>query len=436
MDYLKQLAKKTLQYQAKLVLKKYKPKVIAITGSVGKTLTKDAIYNVLSKKYFVRKSEKSFTAELGIPLTIIGCHDGVGRIGQLIENILLGLFIILKRTPYPQWLILEIDGDKPGDFGLVSKYLSPDILVMTAIGDVPSHIELFYDIETFVSEKKMLIDSVKSNGLIVYNSNDQLVTHLLANTDIEKISCGVGGDSDIVATDFDILYGNGKVGSIPTGMSFELKEKESGEKFNINIFDSIGVQNEYATILAYAVGKFLGIEKRDIVKVLNKTSPTPGRMNLVPGIKDTLIIDDTYNASPIAMSQAIEVLKNIKSVEKKVVVVGDMLELGRYSAVEHRRVAEQLNGVATDVICVGFRSRKIVEELLNLGFPESKINSYDTSEEVGNYLQNMISEGDIILIKGSQAMRMEKVVEEIMKYPQDKRKVLVRQEDEWLNRTQ
>jgi UDP-N-acetylmuramoyl-tripeptide--D-alanyl-D-alanine ligase len=434
MDYLKQLAKKILQYQAKLVLKKYKPKVIAITGSVGKTLTKDAIYNVLSKKYFVRKSEKSFTAELGIPLAIIGCHDGVGSIGQFLENILLGFYIIIRKTIYPEWLILEIDGDKPGDFGLVSKYLSPDILVMTAIGDVPSHIELFYDIETFVSEKKMIIDSVKSDGLIVYNSDDELVGHLLAETKIKKISCGVGGDFDIVATDFEILYGNGKVGSIPTGMAFEIKEKETGDKFNINIFDSIGVQNQYSTLLAFAIGKFLGIDKKDIVKVLNRTSPTPGRMNLVPGIKDTLIIDDSYNSSPIAMSQAIQVLKNIKSVEKKVAVVGDMLELGRYSATEHRRVAEQLNGVATDVICVGIRTRKTVEELLNLGFPESKINSYDTSEEVGNYLQNMISEGDIILVKGSQAMRMEKVVEEIMKYPQDAKKVLVRQEDEWKGR--
>jgi UDP-N-acetylmuramoyl-tripeptide--D-alanyl-D-alanine ligase len=218
--------------------------------------------------------------------------------------------------------------------------------------------------------------------------------------------------------------------------SFELKEKESGDKFNMSIFDSLGVQNQYATLLAYAVGNFLGVEKKDIVKILNKTTPTPGRMNLVPGIKDTLIIDDSYNASPIAMSQAVEVLKNIKSVEKKVVVVGDMLELGRYSASEHRRMAELINGVSTDVICVGIRTRKTVEELLNLGFPESKINSYDTSEEVGNYLQNMISEGDIILIKGSQAMRMEKVVEEIMKYPQDVKKVLVRQEDEWLSRTQ
>lgn len=434
MDYLKQVAKRILKYEAQLVLKKYKPKVIAITGSVGKTLTKEAIYLILSKKYFVRMSEKSFTAELGVPLTIIGCHDSFSSPSQLFENIVIGFKVLFWKTKYPDWLILEIDGDKPGDLSSVSSYVHPDILVMTAIGEVPSHIELFYDLETFAQEKQTIINAIKKDGCLIYNADDRVTNLLTENVDYRKVSCGVGEEFVVSGSQFEILYGSGKTGSIPTGMSFNLKYNL--QSYPINIFDSIGVQNEYAVLLAFAVGKEFGLSENEMVKTLSRITPLPGRMNFLPGIKDTIVIDDSYNSSPIAMAQAIDVLRDIKSVEKKVAVIGDMMELGRYSTVEHRKAAEALRSAATHVICIGIRTRKIVEELLNYGFSESNIMSFDTVEEVGNYLQNLIDEGDIILIKGSQAMRMEKAVEEIMRYPEDKGKVLVRQEPEWLNRTQ
>ena len=154
MDYLKKIIKKIFQYEAGLVLKKYKSKVIAISGSVGKTLTREAVYLVLSKKFFVRKNEKSFTAELGVPLTIIGCPLGDITPIQLIKNIFLGLKLLIYKNTYPDWLILEIDADKPGDLSFINSFLSIDILIMTAIGEVPSHVESFYDINRFLLEKR------------------------------------------------------------------------------------------------------------------------------------------------------------------------------------------------------------------------------------------------------------------------------------------
>lgn len=435
MDELKKLAKQILKYEAKLVLKKYNPKVIAVIGSVGKSLTKEAIYQVLSKKFFVRKSEKSFTAELGIPLTIIGCGEGVGSIVQLISNIFFGLRVILFKSTYPTWLILEVDGDKPGDLEKVSSYLRVDILVITAIGEVPSHIEKFGDLYTFLKEKVAMVDAVRFGGGVIYNADDLVTSNLAQNSKVKMISVGIGeGGTQISGSKFEILYGTGKTGSVPTGMSFSIKNKTN--LLPVNVFETIGMQNEYAILFAYAVGLEFGLEPAQLVQSLGKYNTLPGRMRMIPGIKDALIIDDTYNSSPIAIAEAINVLKEIKSVEKKIAVVGDMLELGQFSAIEHRRVAQMLNGVATDVICVGLRTRKVVEELLNFGFPESKINSFDTSDEVENYLQNLISEGDIILVKGSQAMRMERIVEGIMRYPEEKKKLLVRQEEEWLSRTQ
>ena len=119
---------------------------------------------------------------------------------------------------------------------------------------------------------------------------------------------------------------------------------------------------------------------------------------------------------------------------KKIVVFGDMMELGKYSADEHRKLAVLLKDTVSNVICVGFRMRKLVDELLNFGFSESNIISVDSSEEAGKELQQILAIGDTVLIKGSQAMRMEKVVVEVMRHPEDKEKLLVRQEEEWLNR--
>lgn len=432
MDYLKFLAKQILKHEAKLVLKKYNPKVIAVIGSVGKSLTKEAIYQVLSKKFFVRKSEKSFTAELGIPLAILGCPFGFTTPLQLIKNIFLGLKLLLYKNRYPQWLILEIDGDKPGDFERASSILSVDILIVTAIGDVPSHVETFYNVDNYMYEEKYIINAVKREGLIIYNADDSQVYNLLKEVDLRKISCGIGGESLIQGSDFKILYGNNKNYTVPTGMSFEIIKY--GEKCTVTVFDSIGIHNEYACLLAFATGVEFGLSQSEITSSLNKYKSLPGRMNIVAGIKDSVIIDDSYNSSPVAISQALMAFESLVCAGRKIVVLGDMLELGKYSADEHRKIASTIKNIASNVICVGFRMRKLSEELLNLGFSESAIITADSSTEAGQELQNLLGMGDIVLIKGSQSMRMEKIVEEVMRYPEDKAKVLVRQEPEWLNR--
>lgn len=432
MDFLKQIAKKFFQYEARLVLKKYKPKIIAITGSVGKTLTREAIYLVLSKKFFVRKNEKSFTAEFGVPLAIIGCPEGKITPIQLLKNIFLGLKLIVFKSHYPDWLILEIDSDKPGDLGIVSSFLSIDILVVTAIGEVPAHVESFYDVCFFLAEKRDIVNAVKREGTIIYNADDARTSNLLKDVVSKKISCGIGSGVNVFGSEFKILYGNGKMGSVPTGMSFDVAN--GSDKYAINIFDSIGMQNEYACLLATATGLEFGIPMNEICSSLNKFKSLPGRMNLISGIKDSVIIDDSYNASPVAMSQAVQVFKDLKTSGKKIAVFGDMLELGKYSADEHRKISELIKNFASHVICVGLRMRKLSEELLNIGFKESNIISVDSSIEAGTELQKIIDTGDTVLVKGSQVMRMERVVEEVMRHPEDAGKLLVRQEPEWLSR--
>ncbi len=431
MDYLKKLAKKFFQYEARLVLKRYKPKIIAIIGSVGKTLTREAIYLVISKKFFVRKSEKSFTAELGTALTVIGCNNGTGTFSQWVENILTGLKLILLKSHYPEYLILELDNDKPGDLFGVSSWLKPDILVVTAVGEVPSHIELFPSMKNFLLEAKTTVNSAKSDGVIVYNKDDLQASSLLKDVATRAISCGVLG-GDVSGSEPQMLYGGSGSDSIPTGMSFDLNYKSA--KYPVTILQSLGVGNEYACLLAFAVGVELGLLPEEISLSLNKYLGLPGRMNLISGTKNTIILDDSYNSSPIAMSQALNVFKQVSISGKKIAIIGDMLELGKYTADEHKQIAESLKGTNAVVVCFGLRARKIYDELISLGFESSRVFSADTLDDVNKILPNIIEVGDLILVKGSQAMRMERVVEKIMRHPEDKGEQLVRQEKEWLLR--
>ncbi len=428
MDFLKQTAKKILQWQAKVVLKKYNPKVIAVVGAVGKTVTRETIYSVLSKKVFIRKSEKSFTTEVGVPLTILGSAYGITGFFELLTSIFSGFVLVWKKRKYPEWLLLELDSDKPGDLESVSHWIKPDILVVTATGEVPSHIESFGDIENFLREKSFMVNAVKRDGVIVYNSDDYLIKKLVEDTLVRKISCGRLLGNNIYGSEYQIEYG-GKEQKKPVGMSFSILYRK--KEYLIHKLEQIGMHIEYASLLAFAVGHEFHLSSREIVSSLQKSKALNGRSRVLSGIKNSTIIDDTYNASPVAVSEFVKIAGKMNGASRKVLILGDMLELGRYSATEHRNLAELVKANADYVVTVGFRMRKLAEELLNLSFPESNIVSFDSADEACVLLDSLIQEGDLVLVKGSQAMRMEKIVEEIMRHPEDAKKLLVRQEKIW-----
>src|SRR3989338_6438454 len=132
-----------LTAQARAVLRKYHPHIIAVTGSVGKTSTKDAIYTVLSSKFFVRKSEKSFNSDVGVPLTILGCKNAWNNPFLWAKNLLEGFALLILKNHYPKWLVLEVGADRPGDIRKLARWLKPDVVVITALPDVPVHVEFF-----------------------------------------------------------------------------------------------------------------------------------------------------------------------------------------------------------------------------------------------------------------------------------------------------
>jgi len=158
-------------------------------------------------------------------------------------------------------------------------------------------------------------------------------------------------------------------------------------------------------------------------------------MHLLPGIRDTLIIDDSYNSSPVAVAAALASLKELKTTGRKIAVMGDMLELGRYSIAAHRRMGEEAAAAADILVTVGIRSREAAETALDKNLGDGAVLQFDSSTEAGQYMaDNILKPGDIILVKGSQALRMERCVQEIMEQREDKEKLLVRQDRLWLRK--
>lgn len=417
-----------LQLEARLVLKKYKPHIIAITGSVGKTSTKDALYTVLSTSFFVRKSDKSFNSDIGIPLTILGIPNGWSNPFIWIKNLLEGLALILLRNHYPKWLILEVGADRPKDIKKIARWLKPDIVVVTRLPSVPVHVEFFNGPEAVIKEKRYLVEALKPNGLLVLNSDDDKVMALKESVPAKVITYGFLKGADLLALNDTISY----QGGLPKGMRFRVDYDQ--KSMPVNIHNAIGRQNIYPAIAAIAVGFSQNLNMVAMGQALLKHEAPPGRMKVLEGIKGSMVIDDSYNSSPVAAMEALNTLEKISSAGKKIAVLGDMMELGRFSVDEHTKIGKRASEICDVLITVGVRARHIAEGALENGMSEEVIRQYDDVERAGKELESDLDAGDVVLIKGSQSVRMERTVAEIMAHPEKQKQLLVRQEKEWQKR--
>jgi UDP-N-acetylmuramoyl-tripeptide--D-alanyl-D-alanine ligase len=427
-NILKKIIIAILTLEAKLVIKKYKPKIIAVTGSVGKTSTKDAIYTAIKPFYHVRKSDKSFNSDIGIPLTILGLPNAWSDIKLWIKNIVDGAVLIFTKQTYPEWLVLEIGADHPGEIESVMTWIHPDISVITRIGSVPVHVEFYKSVKDVIKEKSFLARGLKNDGVLILNADDEDVMGFKEYTKARVLSFGIDGKSDIRASFVQPVYDNDKL----TGVSF--KVDMNGSSVPIVLSHIVGKQYVYPVLAAFSVIDSLGLSPIKAVESFEKYEYPRGRMNIIEGINGSVIIDDTYNASPVAMEEGFNTIHSITCVGKKIAVIGDMLELGKFSAEEHKRLGSFANVVFNVVVLVGIRARDMKDVLLERGFNPNKIFVFDSSTEAGDKLKEIIKTNDIVYVKGSQGMRMERAVERIMNDPKQKDKLLVRQEKEWVSR--
>ncbi len=417
-----------LTLEARLVLAKYRPQIIAVTGSVGKTSAKDAIYSALLGSYFVRKSDKSYNSDIGIPLAILGLKTGWGSAFTWGKNIIEGLTLILFPNRYPRWLVLEVGADRPDDIRRIAKWLSPDVVVVTHLPDVPVHVEFFGSAEELFLEKKSLIDALKKGGALILNADDERVLAFRAGRETAVITYGMSRGAAVRASNVSISYKNG----VPVGMHVRVNYEGSSVPLHVN--GSLGVQHVYPLLAAAAVGVSLKLNLVKMAESLSGHVSPPGRMRLIAGINNSVIIDDSYNASPVAALEALKTLGEVKATGRKIAVLGDMLELGRFSVEEHRRVGVEAAKVASLLVTVGIRSRYTAGAAREAGMKSEHVLSFDDAASAGKALVGMISVGDVILVKGSQSIRTERVVEALMKHPEEKEKLLARQDTGWQRR--
>ncbi len=424
-SFFKSLVVRLLTWEAKLVLARHKPFIIGVTGNLGKTSTKDAIYAVMKDHFHVRRSEKSLNSEFGVPLTILGEKSGWNNPFAWAVILVRGLFVAFDEK-YPTHLVLEIGADRPGDIKRITSLLNPDITVVTQFGQIPVHIEFFENRDAVVTEKGYLVEALKADGVFIYNADDHDADKLLSKTEARKVSIGIHEKADVQATKVR-MYGHPLEGT-------EADIVADGAVTHLVLPEVIGKSPVYAALPALAVARELVIPFEIACASLRDADKPRGRMRLLQGMNGSIIIDDSYNASPKATEHGLKTLSETDTKGRKIAVLGDMLELGEYTHEAHYHIGQIAAKSAHKLYAVGIRSRVTVDGALDGGMLDENIMTCDTSIDAGKELVQVVGEGDIIYVKGSQSMRMERIVKMLLAESHDPKSVLVRQEKAWENR--
>ncbi|HEY4521532.1 MAG TPA: Mur ligase family protein [Candidatus Paceibacterota bacterium] len=427
---MKKIVTSIIAWEARIAVLKNKPKIIGITGSVGKSSTKEFISCLLSKNFKIRQSPKSYNSKLGFALSVLGLPTYFNNnIFGWFKNIVKG-FLEIWNKKFPDILVLEMGIDHPKDMDDLIKIAFPDIAVVTAIGEIPVHVEFFSGPEAVAQEKAKILKYLSSNGYAILNFDDDVVWSMKEKTKGKVISFGFG-DSQIGGADFSASNLKISLSGSTFKMDFE------GSSVPVHLKNALGKQNVYPALAAAAVGKILGLNLIEISEYLSLCELLSGRMKLIEGIKNTKIIDDSYNSSPLAAHAALDTISELEAnlpdgkVGRKIAVLGDMLEIGKYTIEAHKAMGQKAVKAVNVLITVGLRAKFAFDEALALGMNKANLHHFSTSKEAASFVKDLIEEGDLVLVKGSQGMRMERVVEEILAHPEDASKLLVRQEDYW-----
>jgi len=319
------------------------------------------------------------------------------------------LFRVLfqRRSAYPEVLILEYAADRPGDIEYLLEIARPYVGIITTIGEIPVHVEFFSGPEAVGQEKSKLTEALPANGFAVLNFDNETVMRMKEQTRARVITFGFNEGADVKISNFE----NHSEDEKPFGISFKLEY--GGSFVPVILKNAFGKAQAYAAAISACVGLIYDLNLVEIVEaILKNYSPAKGRMNLLRGIKNTHIIDDSYNASPLSMQEALETICELPS-KRKIAVLGDMLELGKYSIEAHEAVGRLVAPIVDILVTIGPRAKFIAESAKNSGLAENKILTFDTAAEAGIAVQNLMKTGDLILIKASRAVGLEKVVEEI-----------------------
>jgi len=347
---------------------------VAVTGSVGKTSTKEMIYSVLSKKLNVLKTQGNFNNHIGLPLTLLNLSD------------------IDKAA------VVEMGMSGIGEISVLSKIVKPHIAVITNIG--LAHIGKLGSRQNILKAKMEIVDGMDENGIIVLNADDPMLWELKNSIKYNTIYVGYREEADIKAY-------NVKVDQ-DMNTSFNVKIKDKEYQFIISV---PGFHNVYNALASIAVGLRFRIPMEDMIDAIANFKSGKMRMNVMKLSNNIKVINDTYNANPSSMEEALNVMRQMPGA-RKIAVLGDMLELGEWTRQAHMDIGKSVvKSSINHLITLGENSRFIAEGAAMLGMSQRKINTCNSIKEANSYLSKLIREGDVILIKGSRGMQMEGIVD-------------------------
>ena len=324
---------------------------------------------------------------------------------------------------YPKILVLELGIDRPGDMAHFMSFIEPMIAVVTNVS--ASHLEFFTTVEKIAKEKRVLVKSLPDSGFAVLNVDDERVFQMKKSTKAAVLTFGFAQSATINASNINYIYQE----NVPDGISFKLNY--AGKNIPIRLKNILAGHYVYAALAGVATGIVFKMNLVEIAQALEDLQSPTGRMNLVAGSGGSYIIDDTYNASPISTLAALETLLQLQT-QRRIAVLGDMLELGDQSQAGHLEVLKKVLQSNVDFLFVmGDRMEAAAKQLIAEGTSAEKIIILGSHQEITLALQKTIKSGDFILVKGSQGMRMEKIVEGILANPAEAEKLLCRQSKQW-----
>lgn len=357
---------------AKLYRDSFDIKVVGITGSAGKTSTKEMIASVVSQKYSVHKTLGNFNNEWGLPITIFGLEEG------------------------HQVAILEMGVNHFGEMRRLSSVASPDICVITNIG--VAHLEFFKTREGIFREKTQMIQDMKNGGTIILNGDDDLLSKTAPIKGVSPIFFGMGDENTFRADHMRPLGLKGTACTIylPDGVSFDC------------IVPLPGIHMVSNALAGTAVGHALGLTPEEIKAGIEGLPSIPGRNNIIKTDR-LMILDDCYNANPVSMKASIDVLD--MAIGRKVAILGDMGELGDNTGELHREVGAYAAEKGIDLVCgIGTISKELVDGAMQ-GTGATKGAWFETKSDFLDAMGALVKEGDNVLVKASHGMEFTKIVD-------------------------
>ncbi|MFE6137398.1 UDP-N-acetylmuramoyl-tripeptide--D-alanyl-D-alanine ligase [Bacillus sp. NPDC057893] len=347
-------------------------KVIGITGSNGKTTVKDIIGAILNSTYKVHKTQGNLNSQFGLPLTILEMKQGT------------------------EFLILEMGMSETGQIRNLSQIAQPDVAIITMIGQ--SHLETLGSREVIAKAKLEVIDGLKDEGMFLYNGDESLLSRNNNMPGIECKSFGEKGTND--------FYPN-NVQLDEYGVHFKLNDSKKVQ-YDVPLH---GKHNILNAIVGIAVGQFYNVPTEKIQEALQQINITHMRFQFLTAKTGFTIINDAWNASPSSMKAAIETLEKLNAYEKKIIVIGDMLELGKEAETYHREIGKMLNQENISYVFTYGEMAEIVAEEAMKTYATGQVQSYNNKAKIAEEVLKIITKKDVVLLKGSRGMALEEIVQ-------------------------